>query len=272
MLLSPKSLDFWGYIFKIWPQETLQKKGTSEYRILFLHHSTGDEILNGGKKPIRFIGRFFKQETSVSKWFRKYNKSHATNYRFDHQYFPKNKPYGWRNYPSDYYNIWVKHAGNIPFMTEPTLEILTKKYSLIIFKHCYPVSDIMEDIGQPSIDSSEKRLENYKLQYIALKQKMLEFPNTKFILWTGAAQVEKNSTIEKAQRAKTFFDWVRTEWDTPTDNIFIWDFYHLETEGTLFLKLEFARSPNDSHPNGSFAKKASELFCKRIIEVIEQAK
>ncbi len=35
--------------------------------------------------------------------------------------FPKSKPYGWNNYPYDYYNIWVNNAGPKPFMKEPTL-------------------------------------------------------------------------------------------------------------------------------------------------------
>lgn len=247
------------------------KKNTgNEYKIIFLHHSTGEVIKNGGKTPVRFIGRFIKLDNYVSKWFKDYNKSNNTNYIFEDQYFPKREPYGWSNYPFDYYNIWVKNAGDKLYMDEPTLEILTKQYNLIIFKHCYPVSNIEADINQPDINSSEKRLENYKLQYLALKQKMQEFKQTKFLVWTGAAQVEKNTTVEHAQRAKAFFDWVRDEWDSPDDNIYLWDFYELETGGAHTLKPEFARSQNDSHPDPSFAKIVSPQFCNRIIEVIEQ--
>ena len=36
--------------------------------------------------------------------------------------FPKASPYGWHNYPYDYYDIWVKHAGNEPYMEEPSME------------------------------------------------------------------------------------------------------------------------------------------------------
>lgn len=70
--------------------------------------------------------------------------------------------------------------GNKP-MNEPTLEILSKKYNLIIFKHCFPVCNISEDTNHPDINSSEKRIENYKLQYIALKQKLRAFPDTNFL-------------------------------------------------------------------------------------------
>lgn len=264
------ALTFLGFLFM--KKFLINKNAENQYKIIFLHHSTGDVIKSGGIRPIRFIGRFLKQESSISKWLKQYNIFNETNYVIDEQYFPKKELYGWNNYPYDYYNIWVINAGDKPYLNEPTLEILTKRYNLIIFKHCYPVSNIEEDINKPDINSSERRIENYKLQYLALKQKLHEFPNTKFLIWTGAVQVESNTTKEQAQRAKDFFDWVRNEWDTPNDNIFIWDFYGLETEGSLYLKKEYAVNTDDSHPNQSFAKRVSQLFCKRIIEVIEQNK
>ena len=98
--------------------------------------------------------------------------------------------YPWANYPYDYYNIWVKHAGDAPYQGEPTLEMLTKEYDVIVWKHCYPVGNILPDTGTPDVDSAEKRLENYKLQYAELKEKMRSFPDTKFIVWTGAALTE----------------------------------------------------------------------------------
>lgn len=246
-----------------------KKESVNEYKILFLHHSTGNRIKNAGKTPIRYVSKLIKQKSFVVKWLEEYNKRNGTHYVFEEQFFPKEKPYGWNNYPYDYYNIWVKNAGEEPYLKEPTLEILTKKYNMIVFKHCFPVGDLDEDIKQPDINSPEKRIENYKLQYNALKQKMLEFPDTKFLVWTGAARVEKSTTKERAQRTRSFFDWVRTEWDTPGDNIYIWDFYELETGGSLYLKPEYADSPTDSHPSKMFAKKAAPLLCQRIVEIIE---
>ena len=143
-----------------------------EYRILFLHHSTGNVIFNAGKTQSILSRKLFKNKSFVKQWFKNYNQSNNTNYKIEEQYFPKDKPYGWNNYPYDYYNIWVKHSGTQPYMNEPTLEILTQKYDLIIFKHCYPVSDIIADSNHADINSSVKSLENYKLQYLALKQKM----------------------------------------------------------------------------------------------------
>jgi hypothetical protein len=109
---------------------------------------------------------------------------------------------------------------------------------------------------------------NYKLQYNALKEKMHFFPNTKFIAWTGAANVQATTGEAEATRAKEFFDWVRDEWDEPGDNIFVWDFWQLETEGGLYLKGDYAADSNDSHPSSAFAATVAPYFCTRIIDVL----
>lgn len=222
-------------------------------KIIFLHHSIGNNIWEG----------------RVADWFRQYNKNNGKNYKIIEQVFPKSSPYGWNNYPYDYWNIWVKNAGNKPFKTEPTLEILVRKYDVIIWKHCYPVSDIKEDTGRPDVNSTEKRIENYKLQYAALKDKMRQFPDKKFIVWTGAALVKNGTDPKSAERAKIFFNWVKEVWDEKGDNIYVWDFHSLETEGELYLKDNYAENPNNSHPNKSFSKKTAVLFSQRIVSVIE---
>jgi hypothetical protein len=154
-------------------------------------------------------------------------------------------------------------------MGEPTLEMLTKEYKVIVFKHCYPVSGLNSDSSKIDINSPEKTIENYKLQYNALKQKLLQFPNTKFILWTGAVMVKSQMSETNARLAKSFFDWVRKTWDTENDNIFLWDFYELETDGGVYLKAEYATDANNSHPNKIFAKKVAPYFCLRIVDIIE---
>ncbi|MBT4503543.1 MAG: hypothetical protein HOC74_37780 [Gemmatimonadetes bacterium] len=221
--------------------------------IALLHHSTGNCIWKGG----------------VPEWFEKYNAENGTSYEIIEQVFPKQEPYGWKNYPYDYWNIWVDHAGPEPYMEEPTLEMLTQKYELISWKHCYPVCKVQEDTGNPDVRSEEKRLENYKLQYEALKEKMHQFPDTRFIIWTGAALVEPSTSEDEGQRARAFFEWTKSEWDEPGDNIFLWDLYELETEGGLFLKPEHAPEPTNSHPSDAFSQMAAPYFCQRVVDILE---
>lgn len=263
--MQTKLLIFLTFILLFYSCNNKNHKNMSkENKAVFLHHSTGNSIWRG---EVSKISRKLFNEGNFQKWIKKYNKKNKTNYLVEDLVFPKKTPYGWRNYPYDYYNIWVKNAGEKAFKEEPTLEMLTKNYGLIIWKHCYPVSDIGEDIGSPDINAEEHRLENYKLQYQALKEKMHSFPDTKFLVWTGATHVKGATTEEKAKRMKEFSDWVRNDWDEKNDNIFLWDFYGLETEGGLYIKDEFAASKGDSHPSKSFSESMIPLFGKRIIDV-----
>lgn len=256
-----------------------QKEKRSDMNIIYLHHSTGSVIWQGSKTTLvtKVIRKITSRLSDVAGnkarlplLFSKYKVENGKDYLIKEMIFPKASPYGWHNYPYDYYNIWVKNAGNEPFMEEPTLEILTKQYQVVIFKHCFPVSNIQADKDSADINSDYKSLANYKLQYTALRDKLHEFPDTKFILFTGAALVKSAVSEDEARRAKEFFRWVIEEWDLPRDNIHLWDLYSLETEGGLYFKDEYASSPGDSHPNGEFAARVSQLLFNRIIDVIEK--
>jgi hypothetical protein len=268
--MSIKSLlrDFFilSLIFFISCKNSEEIKMENQTNIIFLHHSTGRFIWNGGLSRIPsklgFAG-------DMEKWFDRYNEEHDKNYQITELFFPKDEPYGRRNYPFDYYNIWVKNAGDQPYKEEPTLEILTKKYDVIIFKHCFPVSSIKEDTIKPDINSEISTLTNYKLQYEALKKKMLEFPETKFILWTPPALLQIHTHKEEAERANEFSEWIKNVWDVKGDNIFLWDFRKLQVEGGLYLKKEYALDVNDSHPNREFSKTVAAYFCRRIVDVID---
>lgn len=233
-----------------------------DLNIIFLHHSTGEVIWNGNTNSKT-------DRVSIPILFKKYNAEHNKKYAVKEMIFPKEKPYGWHNYPFDYYNIWVKNGGDKPYMEEPTLEMLTKEYQVIIFKHCFPVCNISANQDSADINSNSQTVANYRLQYLALRDKLHLFPETKFIVFTGAALIKHYLSEEEALRAKEFFTWVTNEWDLPDDNIYIWDLYSLQTEGTLYFKDEYAVSPTNSHPHEAFAGKVDYLLFNRIIDVIE---
>jgi hypothetical protein len=206
--------------------------------IIFLHHSTGGIIWDGG----------------VQQWFQQ----NAPQHSIVEQWFPGNVD---GNYPYDYWNIWVNQAGT----GDPTLETLTAQYRMIVFKHCFPVSAIEENTGVPNIASDEKRLENYYLQYNALKDRLHQFSNI-FLVWTGAVQIQGSISAESAQRMRTFVDWVKNVWDEPGDNIYIFDFYALETEGGLYLRNGYAA--DEGHPTDAFAQMVAPWFSQRIVNVL----
>jgi len=248
------------------------EKGSGDgMSIILLHHSTGGVIWDGDLSQVNpdVVRDNPRLKSQIPLLFAQYNKETSKDYLIKEMSFPKAEPYGWNNYPFDYYNIWVKNSGVKAFMKEPTLEILTDQYNVIIFKHCFPSSNIVADDIEADINSDIKSLQNFKLQYEALRDKLHEFPDNKFILFTGAVQVRQFLTEEEAYRAREFHDWVTQEWDQPEDNIFLWDLYQLQTEEGLYFKDEYAVSPEDSHPNKTFAGRAATLLFNRIIDVID---
>ena len=235
------------------PATQTQDAMAGTVNVIYLHHSTGGVIWGGG----------------VSDALATYTSAHSKDYQITERAYPSGNPYPWDNYPYDYWNIWVNHAGDAQYMQEDTLEILTKTYKVISFKHCFPVSDIEADSGPADVTSASKQLQNYKLQYEALKAKMKQFPDTRFIVWTGSALRQADTTPEAAQRARDFAAWVRDTWDEPNDNIFVWDFRTLETGSETGLYLLDANASGDSHPNDAFARTVAPFFVNRLVDVIE---
>jgi len=243
-------------------------------RIAFLHHSTGEAVWKGGLAPF------------IEAW----NTRHGTDYRITEQNYPMakgNHPrigallparvfnaifrdhYPWENNPYDYWNLWVAHRGQDRDRSEANLDDLARDYDVIVFKHCFPVSSVADDDGAPSASSRRRTLANYKLQYEALKARMRGFPRTTFIVWTGPALTESATRPGDAERAQRFAAWVKDTWDEKGDNIFVWDFRELETDGGLYLKPGRSVTAGDSHLSADFARKAAPLLGKRIVDVIE---
>jgi len=220
--------------------------------IIFLHHSTGGVIWNGG----------------VADWFTAYNTEHETDYQITAADYPDTGGgYEWANYPYDYWNLWVNHTED--YLGEHHLDYWCANYDVIVFKFCFPVTDMLAN-SEPDITSSVKSDENYRLQLAAVKAELLTHPTKKFLVWTGAAERVEDTTEANATRAKTFFQpggWFQSTWDVTGDNIFLWDFRTLETDGGLYLTP--AHASTDSHPNGTFAAEVAPLFCQRLVDVIE---
>ena len=99
---------------------------------------------------------------------------------------------------------------------------------------------------------------------------MHQFPETKFLVWTGAALVAEANDPESAQRAQAFFDWVNAKWDEPGDNI---------TSGTSGSSRPReastcwtnTRPTRRLPPQRSFAADGAPLFAQRIVDVSRAA-
>jgi hypothetical protein len=223
-------------------------------KIIFLHHSTGNVIYSDGH---------------VADWFTDYNSTHGTSYSVNDRYYPTT-PYPWNNYPYDYWNLWINGACSNDNANIHCLDRLAADYQVVIFKNCFPVSDVLGDTGSPDIRSSRKSLENYTLQYSAVRDKLLEFPDTLFIFWTGAPRHRLATNGDNAARARQFAQWVKNDMlaGKSYSNIRVFDYFNLTAGADNFLRYEYENSHtnSDSHPNTQAAQDVGPVFAQFIID------
>lgn len=241
---------------------------TSVYgqKIIFLHHSVGGDLFWQG---------------GVEQWFANYNSAHSTNYQIYERAYP-NTPYSWNNNPYDYWNLWINNQCN---NTNPNIECLdkiTQNYDVIVFKHCFNSAAVEAANGNPLVSSAVQTLDNYKLQYRALRTKLDTYPSKKFIVWTLAPYHRLGTTTEAAARAKQFVDWVKTSWLTEDGkshpNIYIFDFWSNAAESNptpvngklncLKYNYEINHTVGDSHPNPLADQTIGPIFSQFVVNTI----
>jgi len=240
---------------------------TADQSIIFLHHSTGAGVYYDG---------------GVEDWFAAHNADHHTSYAISERNYP-DSPYAWENYPYDYWNIWINGACDSSNPNIECLDSLAAAYDVIIFKHCFPGAGIEPDDGSPDVASSAKTLENYKLQYRALRDLMDSYPDNLFILWTLAPLHRLATDAGQAARARQFVDWVTAEFlsedGTAHPNIAIFDFWAIVAEddpaptlgraNCLRYEYEGSHFDSDSHPNAAANQIAGPQLAQSIVSAIE---
>ncbi len=232
-------------------------------RIVFLTHSVGSGLYKEGK---------------IKEWFTKYNSDNGTDILIDRRSYPA-EPYPWDNNPYDYWNVWVN--GNCSNECFPSL---LERFDIVIMKHCYTAAKIEADINAPDIASDRKSLENYKLQYRAIRDLLDRNPETKFIVFTLTPRHRLRTNAAEAGRAKSFAEWVKNEWlqedGKEHDNIYIFDFWSLIAEtnpspekgavNCIRYEYEKDHSSDNSHPNLLANETVAPVFARFILNTIEK--
>lgn len=241
-------------------------KAAGDENVIFLHHSTGNNLFYTG---------------GVSNWISNYNSANGTTYQITERPYPTT-PYPWDNYPYDYWNLWVNGACNSADPDIECLDTISNAYDVVVFKHCYPGAGIQADTGSPSVSSATKSLENYKLQYRALRDLLDTMPDTKFIIWTLVPLHRLATNSLQAARAEEFVNWVKNDFLTENGshpNIYIFDFWEYAAEheeapaqgqkNTLKYKYEISHTGSDSHPNTQANIDIGPIFSQFVVDTIE---
>ncbi|MFC1944900.1 hypothetical protein ACFLX5_05425 [Chloroflexota bacterium] len=155
---------------------------------------------------------------------------------------------------------------------------MVENYDVVIVKHCYPASDVLEDIGIVDPSLPRQSLENYREVYRLLREEFDKHPDTLLIVWTlppqhRLYQPSEGDRNEDAARATLFSNWLKTEFLAergPHPNIRVWNFRGIDMyPNTNFLKYEYEVSHNraDSHPNTA-NNEAGPRFVRFIVDSI----
>lgn len=214
-------------------------------RLAFIHHSVGRNWLNDGLRDelmaegisVQSISRNcdLGSETDMNHWIPKFSDHINEIISFD--------SYEENNISTD------------------------KENDIIMFKSCYPNSDIAAD-GTPSGDpfAPEKTISNYQAIFDSLKNIFAEQPNKTFIYVTFPPIHQMNTTAENASRARKFNNWIKSEFadfyseETGLNNFVVFDLFDVLADENNFLKEEYVRREGDSHPNTKGNRAATRVF------------
>ena len=217
------------------------------HRMVFLHHSVGKGILDGGnlRDSLRQMGISVRgitygdsigQYTDMRHWLPKFQKDMQGILQF-------------KNHP------------NTCFTDGRTNDI-------VMFKSCFPNSDIDADGSEPGDPlSAKKTLSNYKAVFHGLVKEMQKSPEVLFIYMTAPPLVPAQTSQENAGRARTFNVWLKEEFlpeysrKSGLNNFVVFDLFDVLADQDNFLRTEFrGNDRRDSHPNALANQEAARRF------------
>jgi hypothetical protein len=223
--------------------------------IIFLHHSTGNKLIEQGGVRERFT------DAGYHFWDHSYNNQglrdpsgNLTGYSY---IVPRDN-----TDPDGLARIFSQPLRNLPINTLSGLF----QHEVIIFKSCFTPTN---HIG------SDKQLEQYKAWYLEMREVMDSHPEKIFIVLTAPPLNPAETNPEEARRARDFADWLKSdEFLAGYSNIFTFDFFNYlaEENSSLedynMLRAEY-RNEADSHPNQLANQTIGPLFVEFVIEKIQ---
>lgn len=216
-------------------------------RILFMHHSTGANLVRGGavREGLTAMGYEF--------WDHGYNdeglfdaRGRATRLSFD--------------VPDDNTNPdgWAAVFAQEP--TSPSENAFSHmlEYDVILFKSCFPASNITDD----------EMLANYTLWYAGIRSAIDLHPETLFILFTPPPLVPNDTEPANAARAIQWAAYLSSDAYTGgRANLAVFDFFTLLADERGFLRQEYRVDAWDSHPN----ERANQTIGPYLVQFVDES-
>ena len=221
---------------------------------MFLHHSTGSNILGPNSSS-----------TSVNLELIKYNETKLftgdQKVTMNHEWFA----------PGD--NEWVTMRNFFEGKLSLKPDNYYNKYKIIIVKSCFPSSSIVSEGSASDMQTpTYKSIYNYKWHWRSMVRIMEQHPDNFFVIWTNAPLVATTPT--EAANSKSFCHWAKNilakgldaEYGQFPKNVYVFDFFAKLTGEDGIMKIEYATSSGDSHPNAAATELVAPQFVQEIFD------
>lgn len=236
-------------------------------RILFIHHSTGGNLIRQGN--VRELLKI--KAPALEFWDHGYNlyphvplrliRPVANMLTFHTGLTNEKGEMTGRDFtmklgnddPSDFMRIFMSSPE-----TDTTLENILS-FDVILFKNCFPASKI----------DSEERLTRYKENYTSMRKVFMRYPKKLFVPFTPPPFRKEMTKATYARRAREFSRWLANGFSQGAKNIAVFDFFGLLADYDGYLRREFcSRIPFDSHPNRRANEEIAPVFVDFLIKHI----
>ncbi|MBN1202204.1 MAG: hypothetical protein JXJ20_10145 [Anaerolineae bacterium] len=217
-------------------------------RIIFMHHSTGEALIweGGVREAFTALGYEF--------WDHGYNSDGLVDasgtYLNTNWDMPDDNtdPDGW-------YTIFNQEVTDPP---DNTLSHMLE-YDVIIFKSCFPASDIYD----------EEMFEAYRSYFLDMRDVMDQHPDKLFIPFTTPPLVPDSTSPDAAARARRWAEYLTSdEYLDGHPNIAVFDFFNQLADDDGYLSAEYRVDEYDSHPNELANRTVGPVFVSFVDQAI----
>jgi hypothetical protein len=216
-------------------------------RIIWLHHSCGQNLINQGgvREGLTSLGYEFYDHGYNDEGLRLADGSYAgLNYDVP----------GDNTDPDGLATIFGQPLHDPADNTFSHL----MQYDVILFKSCFPVSNI----------GSDEQLAEYESYYRTIRDRIAQHPDKLFITVTQPPQVPGASDAGEATRARALADWLQSdEYLGGRPNLVTFDFYGHLAGDDGFLRPEYRMDDYDAHPN----QRANQEIGPQFVGFVDQA-
>jgi hypothetical protein len=236
---------------------------SQKQNVLFIHHSVGESLIRDGSV------REILNEAGYKFW------DHGYNHPEIGLRNEQGKPAGCYWIPEDNTNPdGIASLFQMNPKEENAFSIILRNHDVIVFKSCFPVSQISEDnISRDSQSPGRRSLYNYKRHYLSIRNIIDKHPEKIFIIVTQPPLHPNATNQVEAKRARAFVDWVTSnEFLGERKNIFVFDYFNLLSDPkTNMLKTEYQIDPKgkNSHPNPLAQMMIGPQFADFIINTVK---